>query len=125
MGEKRKIKVKKVESKEGIIKVSRTILNKGEVEKISEEEKRLEIRPFITATANVSVKTGATFPLSVPYSSARIDIMLSVPCYVEEMVEVFEQTKDLVAELMDEEVRKIKLEEPEDESEEIADLIGK
>lgn len=77
-------------SKEAFHEVRKTILGKEQV-----DTGRIRIRPFVTTPANVSVKAGATVNLG-NYESARVDVMLSVPCYIEEIDEVYEQTKDWV-----------------------------
>lgn len=77
-------------SKDAYYDIRKTILGKEQV-----DIGRIRIRPFVTNTANVSVKAGATVNLG-NYESARVDVMLSVPCYVEEIDEVYEQTKDWV-----------------------------
>lgn len=120
MGEARKIKVKKIESKEGTISVTRTIIDwrEGTVKSTKEKTQKIEIRPFATDTANVSIKMGATIPLKEAYAGARIDVMFSVPCYVEEMRDVFYQAKEIVDELMQEEVKSIKDDTEEDTEEE-------
>ena len=77
-------------SKDAYYDIRKTILGKEQV-----DIGRIRIRPFVTNTANVSVKGGATVNLG-NYESARVDVMLSVPCYIEEIDEVYEQTKDWV-----------------------------
>ena len=77
-------------SKDAYYDIRKTILGKKQV-----EIGRIRIRPFVTNPANISVKAGATVNLG-NYESARVDVMLSVPCYVEEIDEVYEQTKDWV-----------------------------
>lgn len=77
-------------SKDAYYDVRKTILGKEQV-----DIGRIRIRPFTTTPANVSVKAGATVNLG-NYESARVDVMLSVPCYIEEIDDVYEQTKDWV-----------------------------
>lgn len=85
---------KQISQKEAFIDVSRTVLG-GKKSKTT----KIKIRPFVTDTATVSVKYGLTIPTG-DYSSARVDVMIAVPCYVEEMVEVFNDTKELVDKLI-------------------------
>jgi len=73
-----------VNREEGLISVTRTL--PGSKETSSEE--RIKIRPFVTDTARVTVKGGATVNMG-NYESARVDISLSLPCYVEEVEEVY------------------------------------
>ena len=81
--------------------VTRTVLGKQET-----TAERIKIRPFVTDPATVSVKFGATIP-TVEYGSARVDIMMAVPCYVEEMVDVFYELRDLVDGLIDKEAGRL------------------
>ena len=92
----------KINEKEGAVTVTRTQF--GET---TEKREKIKIRPFVTDTATVSVKYGATISMG-NYQSARIDIMLSVPCYTEEIREVYYQTRDQVYNLVDQEIKKIK-----------------
>lgn len=88
----------KVTEKEGRISVTRTYLDQT-----IEKKERIKIRPFVTDTATVSVKYGATLSMG-DYQSARIDVMVSVPAYVEEIMEVYPQVKSLVDALVEQEV---------------------
>lgn len=98
--------VKKVVKTEGKIDVSITIVRNKEIESVEQKHKRIQIRPFVTDVATVSVKLGTTINLG-DFSSARVDVMFSVPCYVEEMLNVYEQTKEIVSDLITKEVDKI------------------
>jgi len=92
---------KKVSEKEGYVSVTSTVVgvNKQRV-------KKLKIRPFVTDTAHVSVKYGVTIPTQ-EYGSARVDVMMSAPCYVEEMVDTYKQIRELVDKLISAEVDRI------------------
>jgi hypothetical protein len=89
---------KKIEAKEGFVEVTRTMLGK-QTEKVA----KIKVRPFVTDTAYVSVKKGATIPTG-DYSSARVDVMIGMPCYVSEVPEMFQQVNALVEKLIDREV---------------------
>jgi hypothetical protein len=67
----------------------------------------------VTDTATVSVKFGATIP-TVEYGSARVDVMIAVPCYVEEIAPVYKQTRELADRLVDKEVARFQGEGQED-----------
>lgn len=84
-----------------MISVSRTQLGQ---EKSSDE--KIQIRPFVTDTATVSIKFGATIPTE-QYANIRVDVMVAVPCYVEEIGEVYEQTRTLVDNRMQEELSRL------------------
>lgn len=105
MGVPKKKLQKKVRRTEGTISVSKTLL--GHQESSSE---KIKVRPFLTETANVGVKYGMTIPMG-DYSSARIDIMINAPCYVEEMLEVFKQCSVMADDLLSKEIQKVKGEE--------------
>lgn len=91
-------KVKKVQATEGFIEVSRTVLGKK-----SDTVEKIQVRPFVTDTAYVSVKKGATIPTG-DYASARVDVMIGMPCYIEEIGKVFQQVTQAVDKLVDREV---------------------
>lgn len=77
--------------KDGLIEVSIT-----KVPGVTERKiEKIKIRPFITDTANVSVSLGATIP-TVNYANAKFNIFASVPCYIEEMVDVMRDLKVFV-----------------------------
>lgn len=69
----------------------------------SEKRKVLEVRKFETDPAFVRVNAGVTKNLG-NYESLRVDVSLTVPCYVEEMEAVQKRTAELVATMLDEEV---------------------
>ena len=92
---------KKVQEREGFVEVTTTVVGKRK-----RKAKKLKIRPFVTSPANVSVKMGLTIPTG-DWSSARVDVMLSVPCYVEEMLQVYEDVRDLVDQLIEGEVSRL------------------
>jgi len=72
------------------------------------EENKRETRcvhKFLTEPAYIRVNAGTTKNLG-NYESLRLDVALTVPCYVEEIPEVFERVADEVANLLDEELKK-------------------
>ena len=79
-----------IETREKIAEVRKTAFGKEEV-----HQERIRIRPFISTPASISVKAGLTINLG-NYESARVDVMLTMPCYPEEVNEVYEDTKDWV-----------------------------
>ena len=94
-------KANSVTGMEAVQMVSKTLFGQE-----TEEREYIPIRPFATVPAKVAVKLGRTINLG-NYESARIDVSLEIPCYVEEAVAVYHQLFGKVAELMEEEVRKI------------------
>jgi hypothetical protein len=99
---------KKIIEKEGFVEVSSTVIGSPK-----RRNKKIKIRPFITETAHVSVKYGLTIPTQ-EYGSARVDVFLSCPCYKEEMLEVYENVRQVVDKLIDREADRITGEEGED-----------
>lgn len=97
-------KAKKVAAEEGLITVTRTYLNQ-----MVKTRKRIKIRPFATDTATISAKFGATIQVGGPdsYEFARVDVMISMPAYVEEVLEVYKEVRDMVEDLVDKEVAKV------------------
>ena len=92
---------KKVNERQATIDVTRTLLGKQKT-----KNTKIAVRPFVTDVAMVSVKYGATIPTG-DYQSARVDIMISVPCYVEEIVDVYKDTRSLVDKIIDKEVSRL------------------
>jgi len=90
-----------VELQEGVVTVSSTVLDSKKT-----TQKKIPIRPFVTPTATVGVKFGATIP-TADYANVKVDVFVSVPCYVEEIVDVFNQVRSLANELMTQEVERI------------------
>ena len=96
---------KSIAQKEAFVQVTQTRLGKQK-----EKLKKIKIRPFVTDTANVSVKFGATIPTG-DYQSVRVDVMISCPCYKEEVVDVFYNVRDLCDKLVEGEVSRLTGEE--------------
>jgi len=91
--------------REGSITVTTTVLNETK-----EKRKKIQIRPFVTNPASVSVKLGSTIPTG-DYSSVRIDVMITAPCYIEEVPEMYKKVKKMVHALLNKEVDRLTEEE--------------
>ena len=102
-----KTKVKKVQQKEGSIVVTTTILQNKEVMSKKEDRKKIKIRPFVTSTANMGVGLGLTIPQG-DWSSARIDVRVNMPCYVEEAVDALNQCYALADKFLSEKTKEVK-----------------
>ena len=98
---KSKQEKRQASGEEGVITVSRTMFNQ-----IDEEKEFIKIRPFATTTAKVGVKLGRTINLG-NYESARIDVMIEMPCYVEEAPKVYGDVFSLAEERLMTETDKI------------------
>lgn len=70
-----------------------------------EEEKRkvISVRKFETDVAFVRVGAGVT-KSTAPYESIRIDVAITVPCYVEEIEAVQRRTELLVSDMLEESI---------------------
>ncbi len=98
---KKEEKAVNLSEREALVEVSTTVLKHTKVKR-----KRLQIRPFVTNPAVVSVKLGATIPTG-DFSSVRVDVMISSPCYVEEVEKMFIRVRNLVDELLQQEVERL------------------
>ena len=94
-----------VMQKEATIEVTQTVL--GQPKTIL--KKKIKIRPFVTAPATVGVKYGTTLKVGDrdAYEFIKLDVFISAPAYVEEMVSVFNQCCALGDKLMARETDKI------------------
>lgn len=72
----------------------------------TEEMEKIQVRPFVTTPASVSVKFGRTINIG-DFESVRIDVMLTMPCYKEEIVSVYTKTRNAVEKLVSREVDRI------------------
>jgi hypothetical protein len=97
---------KQVSEKQGFVDVTSTILKGGKTVSERKQGGKIKVRPFVTETANVSVKYGATVPMG-DYSSARIDVMISMPCYVEEAMDMYKDLRATVDALVSKEMDKL------------------
>lgn len=79
-----------IQSREAIMEVRKTVFGKEEV-----SSERIRIRPFVSNPASISVKAGVTINLG-NYESGRVDVMLTMPCYPEEVDETYEDVKSWV-----------------------------
>lgn len=67
------------------------------------ERSVLQVRKFETDPAFVRVSAGVTKNMG-DYESLRVDVAITVPCYVEEIEEVQRRLEPLVATMLDEAV---------------------
>ncbi len=93
--------VEAVTGREATVTVSTTMFNQE-----TEERRHIEIRPFATVPAKVTVKLGRTISLG-NYEFAKIDVGIEMPAYREEVREVYEQLFPMVADLLSAEVNKV------------------
>jgi hypothetical protein len=67
------------------------------------EEKKLAVRRFVTNPARVKIDRGVTINLG-NYESARVDVGVDIPCYVEQLREGFIEADKLVKQYLSEAV---------------------
>lgn len=101
MPEKSEKEELEIQTRDAIAEVRKTMFGKEEV-----SNERIRIRPFITNPASISVKAGVTINLG-NYESGRVDVMLTMPCYLEEVDEIYEQVKNWVDSRVEHERRTI------------------
>jgi len=92
---------KSASGREGLISVSKSVFNQEE-----ESQQLIQVRPFATEPARVGVKLGRTINLG-NYESARIDVSIDIPCYVEEAPSIYKSILAKAGEILSEEVTKI------------------
>lgn len=102
-----------VSSGEAVIQVTSTLSRLNQDSRLREVvgekayEENISIRPFVSQTATVGVKGGATLNLG-NFESARVDVFFSVPCYPEEVLDAFEFAKEFVDSKLAGEVKEIR-----------------
>lgn len=97
-----------LEVREAILIVSKALPGLSKSEPIETETRAtLGVRTFVTAPAVLSVKGGCTVNLG-NYESGRCDVMLSYPCYREEIEDVYPLVKEFVDSKLTEEYRELK-----------------
>ena len=92
---KRKNEKKVIESE---IIVTRTYLGQK-----TEKRKKVAVHAFVTDPAYISKKNGMTIDMG-NFEYARIDVFLSLPCYVEEIADAWKTCKEWVDTTMSEEM---------------------
>jgi GTP cyclohydrolase FolE2 len=92
----------KVKQEEAYVEVSATVLGQKKT-----EARKIKIRPFSTEPAHVGVKYGTTFK-NGDDNYVKVDVMLSCPCYKEEMLDVYQQVQKIADKLLTNEVNRIK-----------------
>lgn len=83
------------EKKETKIIVAKSFKARGKEWSKDEKEEVIEVRLFETAPAEVGISYGLTLNLG-NFESARLDVSLKVPCYKEEIEEVFVKAEAFV-----------------------------
>ena len=92
---------KRLMGREALVRVSRTTFGQEQ-----EEDKYIEIRPFATDPALVSVGLHRTINLG-NYESAKVSVQVTVPCYREEVPRMYPAVFKYVADRITEEAGRI------------------
>lgn len=90
-----------IQGKSGLIEVETTVAGVK-----NKTRRKLKVRPFVTATANVGVSFGHSFEQD-DGSWSKIQCSINLPCYKEEVEETFKVTAKLCERLMDEEMDRL------------------
>jgi len=86
--------------------VRRSYKQKDALENIEEEVRVLEVHRFITTPAEVSYSVGITLNMG-NFESARVDVGIKMPCYVEEVDVTFRRVQAWAERLLSQERDKI------------------
>lgn len=95
-------KKEEVKGVEGKLSVTRSMYSNEE-----SEDQIISITPFKSEPAYVSVKAGFTLNLG-NYESGRVDVMVSMPCYPEEIDSVYPTIKEWVDTRLADEYKEMK-----------------
>jgi hypothetical protein len=71
------------------------------------EQEKIEIKKFETSPAHVMYSNGATISMG-NYESAKVEIGVTLPVYMEEIDEAFKVAEKIVNERLDKEVTNLK-----------------
>lgn len=96
-----------IEGKKGTLSVTVKRTQVGTVKEDSEEREQIEVSRFVTDPAYVTVAVGVTKNLG-NYESLRMEVRVSLPCYIEEVDETYFTAKEWVDTRMDRELSELK-----------------
>ena len=97
----------RVEGNGGTLSVTVKQTQVGTVNKDSEEREQIEVSRFVTDPAYVTFACGATLNMG-NYQSLRIDVRVSLPCYIEEIDDMYITAKKWVDERLNKELKELK-----------------
>lgn len=95
-----------IEGKKGTLSVTVNKTQIGTVKEDSEEREQIEISRFITDPAFVTFACGTTKNMG-NYESLRIEVRVTLPCYVEEIDRIYLKAKQWVDDRLDAELREL------------------
>jgi hypothetical protein len=102
-----KSKGKKVQVKHTTVRVQKTLKIGQQLVYEKDAEEEMDTRAFETEPAKVSVGKGITIALA-KYESARVDVHVSIPCYLEEVHEVYQALNGWVSRKVEDEARALR-----------------
>lgn len=102
-----------VEGRAAKITVKTSVVRGSEQYGVPEKSRTIQIMPFEAEPAYVSVKNGFTKNMG-NYESARVEVMVSFPCYPEDIVDTYKDVKKIVNGIMGDELKEL-LNGPEEE----------
>jgi len=86
---------------EGEIRVTRTLLKKP-----TTTVEKIKIRPFVTAPASVGFNLGFWMPTG-DMRGAKAEVQITMPCYKEEVMAMFNQVREMADELVEAEYERL------------------
>ena len=100
---RRRIREPDVIVEQGKAKVTATVFNKESTNKEAVKDSITEVAIFKTEPAYVRVSAGKTCNLG-NYESLRVDVAITMPCYVEEVMDTQKHVADTVAAMLETEL---------------------
>lgn len=92
--------------------VERQYFHRGQpTSELSARNELMEVRQFLTEPAKVGCAYGLTINLG-NFESARVDVSVSMPCYVEELDAAYTQAKKWVEDRLQAEVETVRANKP-------------
>lgn len=91
-------------AEEATILVLKTMHKKGK-ELSKDEDLQVKVKLFATQPAQIKYSIGGTVNIG-NFESVRVDVSISVPCYREEIDEVFEASRDWADKRLNTELKK-------------------
>ena len=99
----RRIREPDVIVEQGKAKITATVFNKESTNKEAVKDSITAVVTFKTEPAYVRVSAGKTCNLG-NYESLRVDVAITMPCYIEEVITTQKQVADMVAAMLETEL---------------------
>lgn len=95
-----------IEGKSGTLSITVMRTQIGTVKEDSEEREQIEVSRFVTDPAYITFACGATKNMG-NYESLRIEVRVTLPCYIEEIDEMYLKAKEWVDNRLDKELSEL------------------